>query len=228
MKEKAKMELPVRIELVLFALVNSKLKVGVLPVAGDKFHLPLVEIIPQKDNNLKSAAQRQIKNLKLTCRYLEQTQTLGEKKVQGKGWTISIVYFGLLAPFEEEKETCLQWLTLEQALQQKWEANEVLAIKESWQRLKSKSLYTSLPLFLLPFEFTLTELQKIYENILGFKIEKKSFRRRLLDADLLRETGKERRASHRPAQLYQVFASDLYFFSRIIEGAREKAKALNH
>ena len=49
--------------------------------------------------------------------------------------------------------------------------------------------YTAHPLFLLPREFTLVDAQKSFEMCLGRRVEKKAFRRRLLDADILSEHG---------------------------------------
>jgi hypothetical protein len=76
-------------------------------------------------------------------------------------------------------------------------------------------------MYLVSEEFTLTDLQRAFEIVLGFKMEKKSFRRRWLDADLLETTGQSRRANHRPAQIYRVKSLQPYIFPRIIEGARE-------
>lgn len=93
---------------------------------------------------------------------------------------------------------------------------------ESYQRLKSKVQYTSLPINLLPEIFTLSELQKTFEFILGYAIEKKSFRRRLLAVDIIAETGEMRVGSNRPAKLYCAKStSKQHLFQRSIEGPRE-------
>jgi 8-oxo-dGTP diphosphatase len=72
------------------------------------------------------------------------------------------------------------------------------------RRLRSKVEYTSLPAFLLPREFTLTELQRAYETVLGRPLEKSAFRTRMLAANLVVETGKTRTAASRPAQVYRL------------------------
>jgi hypothetical protein len=69
----------------------------------------------------------------------------------------------------------------------------------------------------MPHEFTLTELQKIYETLLGRPIEKKSFRTRVLATDLLEETNRRREAPNRPAQMYQLRnRRQPVFFSRAL------------
>jgi hypothetical protein len=71
-------------------------------------------------------------------------------------------------------------------------------------RLRNKVEYTSLPAFVLPREFTLTELQRVYEIVLGRSLEKSAFRTRVLAADLVRPVGKIRRGPNRPAQMYRL------------------------
>lgn len=41
---------------------------------------------------------------------------------------------------------------------------------------------------LLPKKFTLPELQKLYENILGIKLDKRNFRKRIFQMDILKNT----------------------------------------
>ena len=76
------------------------------------------------------------------------------------------------------------------------------------QILRNRIQVTSpaLPLHLLPEKFTLTELQKTCEAILGRPIDKAAFRRRLKKEvpDLKALTGEVQRGSHAPAQLYRA------------------------
>ena len=64
--------------------------------------------------------------------------------------------------------------------------------------------YTSLPAFLMPDEFTLTELQRTYEILLARELEKKAFRTRLLVASLLDPVPRMKSGANRPAQLYRL------------------------
>jgi 8-oxo-dGTP diphosphatase len=58
---------------------------------------------------------------------------------------------------------------------------------------------------LVPEEFTLTELQRVHERILGIELDKRNFRKKTLALDLLEPTGEERRdGPHRPARLYRA------------------------
>lgn len=70
------------------------------------------------------------------------------------------------------------------------------------QRLRNKVEYTDLALNLMPEKFTLTELQQVYEVILGKPLLKAAFRRKI--KDLVKETGEyTENAGHRPSQLFR-------------------------
>lgn len=71
-------------------------------------------------------------------------------------------------------------------------------------RLRNKVEYTDLALNLMPTTFTLTELQQVYEVILGRLLLKAAFRRKI--AGLVRETGEFREnAGYRPSQLFRRY-----------------------
>jgi 8-oxo-dGTP diphosphatase len=72
------------------------------------------------------------------------------------------------------------------------------------QRLRGKLDYAAIGFELLPRQFTLRMLQTIHETILGRKLNKDSFRRRMLATGLLKPTGQlEQDVGHRPAELYR-------------------------
>jgi 8-oxo-dGTP diphosphatase len=72
------------------------------------------------------------------------------------------------------------------------------------QRLRNKVEYTSPPAYLMPPEFTLPELQRVYEIVLDRPLEKSAFRTRMLAADLIEPVAKMRKGPNRPAQLYRL------------------------
>jgi 8-oxo-dGTP diphosphatase len=72
------------------------------------------------------------------------------------------------------------------------------------KRLRGKLDYAPIGFELLPKEFSLRRLQDIHETILDRKLNKDSFRRRMLASDLVAPTGKhEADVEHRPAELYR-------------------------
>lgn len=79
---------------------------------------------------------------------------------------------------------------------------EILAL--AVQRLRGKLDYTAVGLELLPELFTLRQLQEVHEAILGARVAKPAFRRKMLDRGFLRATGQfETGGAYRPAELYR-------------------------
>jgi 8-oxo-dGTP diphosphatase len=75
------------------------------------------------------------------------------------------------------------------------------------RRLRGKLAYTAIGYELLGRDFTLRQLQDVHETILGERLNKDSFRRRMLATGELHATGKlEEQVGHRPAELYRFAA----------------------
>lgn len=177
-----------------------------------------------KDQTLEQTAKRKLREKTgVKAPYLEQVITVGNKKRDPRGWSISTVYFALL-PYEK---VSLQLGT--GAADIKWGPCEGDSIKEKLafdhadllavclDRLRSKVVYTSLPVYLHSENFTLSELQATYEIIMGKPIEKKSFYRRMLASGILEETNEMRKSGRRPAKLYRLVNNkEAHYFTRII------------
>lgn len=87
------------------------------------------------------------------------------------------------------------------------------------ERIRSKAAYTAMPAWLLPHAFTLPELQRCFEIVLGRNLEKKAFRTRMLATELLEATDELRASRRRPAQVYRLRERNrMQFFRRAIEG----------
>ena len=78
-------------------------------------------------------------------------------------------------------------------------------IQMAYERLSAKLDYSTIAFQFMPRDFTLSELQHVYEVIVREPIDKRNFRKRILGLDLIEETGKNKRdGAHRPAKLYRV------------------------
>lgn len=181
----------------------------------------------QGDEQLIDTAKRKLKEKTgVSTPYLEQFCSYGSKARDPRGWSVTTVYFALI-PSEGivleagQGATDIKWSVVKNGkVKDKLAFDHTPILAECTERLKSKVLYTSLPVHLMPDEFTLAELQNVYEIILGERIEHKSFRRRLLGAGILEETGKMRETGRRPAMIYRrKKGGETHFFVRTIEGA---------
>jgi 8-oxo-dGTP diphosphatase len=78
------------------------------------------------------------------------------------------------------------------------------------ERLRNKLQYANVAYSLLPERFTLTQLQRVYETILGRALDKRNFRKRMLSLEIIQATD-ERQAegAGRPALLYRFTSNEL-------------------
>jgi ADP-ribose pyrophosphatase YjhB (NUDIX family) len=164
-----------------------------------------------KDSSLESCAKRKLQEKTgVEASYLEQLGSWGGSSRDPRGWSATHVYFALMSADDVELRPGgnagdSRWFAVEgQRVKEKLAFDHAEILKAAIARLRSKVEYTSLPAFLMPHEFTLTELQKIYETLLGRPIEKKSFRTRILATDLLEEVARRKAGANRPAQLYRL------------------------
>ena len=75
-------------------------------------------------------------------------------------------------------------------------------IQYALERLRGKIEYTDIAFALMPELFTLSELQQVYEVILGKELLAAAFRRKV--ADKVLETNQYRKhAGHRPSKYYR-------------------------
>jgi 8-oxo-dGTP diphosphatase len=95
-----------------------------------------------------------------------------------------------------------------------WDHGDVLTA--GVQRVRSKLGYSTIAVGLLPTSFTMRELQEVYEAVLGTELDKRNFRKRVTALDLLRDTGRMRRGSHRPARLYTFADPDVTVLDDVV------------
>ena len=71
------------------------------------------------------------------------------------------------------------------------------------QRIRNKLDYTNVGFELLPPKFTLSELQSVHEAILGKDLDKRNFRRKIIQKGIAKPTKEWRHTGRKPAQLYR-------------------------
>jgi ADP-ribose pyrophosphatase YjhB (NUDIX family) len=194
------------------------------PFAGG-WALPGGFIHVDEDADIEAAARRILRDKTgVETPYLEQLQTFGTATRDPRGWTISVSYVALLS--EDDLSACRLMLGEDVA----WRAvgGDTVAVplafdhadilRAALSRLRSKVEYSTLPVHLLPRAFTLGELQSVYERILGRRIDKSAFRKRVAEADFVEPiAGEMRRGSNRPAQLFALKPGRMTtFFNRTI------------
>ena len=181
----------------------------------------------QLDCDLEATAKRKLEEKTgVRTPYLEQFSTIGNNIRDPRGWSITTVYFALISHvnvhlYIGKGASEIKWSRLAKGkVKEKLAFDHAEILSKCTERLRNKVLYTSLPVHLMQEDFTLGELQKVYEIILDYKLDHKSFRRRMLSAGILEETGAMRHDGRRPAHLYRLKKQHCtHFFIRNIEGA---------
>lgn len=189
----------------------------------DYWALPGGFVNTELDEDLNSCALRKLKEkTNINSPYLEQVGAWGNNHRDPRGWSVTHVYFALLNANTVNLQqggnaSEVAWVPLKNNTIEKqlaFDHNNLLT--NALQRLRAKVEYTSLPVYLLPDEFTLPDLQKAYEIVLNRPLDKSSFRTRILSATMLEELpNKMKPATNRPAQLYKLTNPDiLTYFPR--------------
>jgi 8-oxo-dGTP diphosphatase len=131
--------------------------------------------------------------------YQEQLYTYGEETRR----QVSVVYYALL-PAGIAKDTDderVRWFPVGKLPALAYDHADILAY--ALRRLRYKLEYSAVGFQLLPETFTLSQLQKTYEIILGEALDKRNFRRRILEAGIIEPTAALRGGEGRPARLYR-------------------------
>ncbi len=143
--------------------------------------------------------------------YLEQLYTFGEPQRDPFGRVVAVAYVALMHANGVTLHTMPQyadvrwWPYAQLPSRLAYDHSDVAAYAK--QRLEWKITYTNVVWSLLPQKFALSELQKVYEIILGRPLDKRNFRKRILSLGLIEPVGEQAmRGAHRPAMLYR-FAS---------------------
>ena len=198
----------VTVDVVIVALRDNELHVLLIkretePYRG-KWALPggFVNI----DEALDAAARRKLaEETGVSHVYLEQLYTFGELDRDPRGRVISIAYIALvptpLAVHGGSDTGDAQWWPLNAMPLLAFDHSDI--VQYAVTRLRYKIEYSAVGFRLMPPEFTLSELQKAYEIVLGEPLDKRNFRRRIMEAKVIEPLDEIRTGEGRPARLYR-------------------------
>jgi 8-oxo-dGTP diphosphatase len=197
------------VDTAIFSVIGGRLKVLLVRIGSGsyegKWALPggLVRV----DESLDMAAERVLsEKAGVDDIYLEQLYTFGAVDRDVRGRSVSTAYFALVnsdrcLPAVIEYYSDIAWYDAERL--PKMAFDHLKIVSAGIDRLRNKLGYSNIAYGLLPKEFTMTELQVAYEIILGHELDKRNFRKKIQDIELVRETGNIRKSGQsRPARLY--------------------------
>ena len=203
----------IAVDLLVFTIEDSRLKMVLVEREEHPFMnmLSVPGTFVRMDESLEEAAKRgALEKVGLSDIYFEQLYTWGDVDRDPRMRIISVSY---LAFVPVDKMKLVQGRnTVSVALydvDEMLESNTELAfdhkkiIAYARERIKNKVEYSKIAFEFLPEEFTLPELQKIYEILLNKDLHKAGFRRKI--ADMVEETDKMTEGdAHRPSKYYRL------------------------
>ena len=157
---------------------------------------------------LDALAARTLQNRTgLTDVYLEQLYTFGSPDRDPAARVVSVAYVGLIpdagrfSTVSADDGADVAWCPVRRLPPLAYDHVDV--VHTAVARLRAKLQYTNLVYTLLPPVFTVSELHAVYEAILGRRLDRRNFRKKILSTGLLAALDRVRRGAHRPATLYR-------------------------
>jgi ADP-ribose pyrophosphatase YjhB (NUDIX family) len=173
----------------------------------------------REEESLEDAANRILEELTgLENIYMEELQTYGSVKRDPAGRVISVAYFALIPAHKYSSEHSDQkgatWVSIDKLPDLIMDHNDM--VKKALRRLKRRASTQPIGFELLPKEFTIPQLQALYEAIYQSKLDKRNFRKMMLSMDvLIKLEEKDKTTSKKGAYLYRF---DKKKYKKLVDG----------
>ncbi len=137
--------------------------------------------------------------------YLEQLYTFGDPERDPRGRVVTVAYYALApntqALHSETDAADAAWFPVTALPPLAFDHRAI--VEYAHRRIQNKLDYTNVGFELLPDRFTLSELQSVHEAILGGELDKRNFRRKIIQRGIVKPTKVWRHTGRKPAQLYR-------------------------
>lgn len=198
------------VDAVVFGLDEEDLKVLLirrdLEPFKDRWALPGGFVRVQE--TLEDAVRRELQEeAGISQVFLEQLYTFGAVDRDPRERVVTVAYYALVKLSEHKPQAATDardaaWFAVSEARGLAFDHDRILAT--ALERLKGKVRYQPLGFELLPPQFTLSQLQRLYETILETALDKRNFRKKILGMDFLVALDEvQKDVAHRAARLYR-------------------------
>ena len=160
------------------------------------------------DETLLEAATRELaEETGTTDVFLEQLFTFGDPGRDPRGWVVSVAYYALVSPEKHHLVASTdarqaRWFPVDSLPRLPFDHAKIL--KTALERIRGKLTYAPIGFELLPQKFTIKQLQKLYEIVLGQSLDNRNFRKKIFAMDVLKELDEiQKGVAHRAARLYR-------------------------
>jgi 8-oxo-dGTP diphosphatase len=162
----------------------------------------------RRGETLEGAAARELREeTGIADVFLEQLYTFGAPARDPRGWVVSVAYYALVSPDKHTIQAATdarqaRWFPVTSLPPLAFDHAEILGT--ALERVRGKLTYAPIGFELLPRKFTIKQLQKLYEIVLGTKLDNRNFRKKIFGMDVLQELDEmQRGVPHRAARLYK-------------------------
>ena len=202
----------VSIDCVLFGFDGGELKILLIERNEDPFKdwWALPGNLVGEDESVDQSASRILHELTgLSDVYMEQYYTFGEVNRHPQGRVITVAYYAMLRLGGDKALKPLtnyakkaQWINVSELPKLAFDHQHIF--DKGLEKVKRRIKHLPIAFELLPEKFTLTQVQNVYELILGKKLDKRNFRKKILSFGVLKELDeKQKGVSFRAATLYK-------------------------
>jgi 8-oxo-dGTP diphosphatase len=160
------------------------------------------------DETVEAAARRELEEeAGVTDVFLEQLYTFSALNRDPRERVVTVAHYALAKLSDHRIRAATDamgvgWFSLDDLPKLAFDHQEI--VTTAHERLRGKVRYAPVGFELLPPRFSLTQLQRLYEIILGTDLDKRNFRKKILSMELLVETDEyEQGVRHRAARLYK-------------------------
>ncbi len=202
------------VDCVIFGLHEGKLNILLIKrrMMPGKDKWSLMGGFVEENESLDDAAKRVLYQLTgLENVYMDQVGTFGELDRDPGARVISVAYCALLNFDDQDHQRVTDndahWIPLDEMPELFFDHPQIVAkaLEDLRQQVNRKPLVFQF----LPELFTLSQLQSVYEAILGEKLDKRNFRKRIMESNSLEKTELiDKNNSKRGATLYRLKIKD--------------------
>jgi 8-oxo-dGTP diphosphatase len=162
--------------------------------------------VHEKENAGQSAKRVLLEKTGIRNVFIEQLYTFTQPGRDPREWIVSVAYFALVNSHQFKLITGrdivkAEWFSVNDIPVLAFDHNGIL--KKALERLRGKVRYQPIGFELLAEKFTLTQLQQLYEAVLGVVIDKRNFRKKISAMGLLKALNeREENVGRRAAQFF--------------------------
>jgi len=167
----------------------------------------------KRDESLDEGARRILCQLTgLTDIYMEQLHVFGELDRDPGERTISIAFYALIKVDDNDRKLAeahgAQWVSLKNLPTLIFDHNQM--VDKALKTLRSRIVRKPIGFELLPEKFTLPQLQALYEAINQEQLDKRNFRKRILETGLLEKLNEKEKGSSKKGAFFYKFNNEKY------------------